>query len=220
MRSTSNPDSIGETSLPKECTNVEPATSTVAASFPFELIETILLNLPIRDIVVAAANVPDFWRKVIENSKGIWKRLAKDPSIDARRLAQVGTVFEVGISTPLSFKYTLRNGILFVHRTADGAEAYIFAPVSEKKPLCVIDPSRTTTEYTKNHRFGYGYMDLFDFDGMLVCSAQVSTNKKDVMWLYLTTIHGAAEEQVQPARKKLKTSGLRWDGDSEVMARV
>ncbi|KAK3720853.1 hypothetical protein LTR37_003516 [Vermiconidia calcicola] len=221
MSSTQNRYAGGDTHLRKGGTNIEPATSTVAASFPFELIETILLNLSITDIVVVAANVPKFWRKVIENSKEIWKRLAtRYPPVDAHRLVQAKGDMEAGISTPLSFRYTVRNSILFVHRTAAGAEAYIFAPVSDKKPLCVIDPSRTTAEYTKTHRFGYGYMELFDFDGMLVCSVQVSTNKKDIMWLYLTTIYGAAEKQDQPARKRLKTSGLRWDGDSEVMARV
>ena len=87
----------------------------------------------------------------------------------------------------------------------DGSEAFIFAPISEDKTLSVLDPTRSLVEYTKGSRFGYGYMDLFDCEGRLVCSPQVTTNK-NLLWEYISTFHGSGGSK-EYEKKKVKVDG-------------
>ena len=128
-------------------------TFSVASSFPFELVEAILRYVPVPDLMVAAANVPKFWREVIENSKKIWKRIARyspqdDGSIDRKgRKRAASLAFSSGNPhLPWNFNYPLLNGILYVHRRTDGAEGFIFAPISEKQTLRVLDPGSKTAK--------------------------------------------------------------------------
>ena len=161
--------------------------------------------------MIAAANVPSFWREVIGNSKEIWRSLIRYPFEDGNSLVNrnankrlASEAFGYDTQKVWTFKYTLTNGILFVHRNTDGAEGFIFAPISEKLPLRVIEPDTKMVNYNMNRRFGYGYIDLRDFEGSLVCSKRISDNVKDVMWRYLRALHGNPEEEKSDSQRRPK----------------
>lgn len=169
-----------------------------SSAFPCEIVDAIVEYLTVPELLIFAGNAPTFWRQVIENSSPIWKRIAAypwleypKPKVDLRRTRSG----QASSFAPWNFKYPLANGMLFVHRTECGTEAFLFAPLSEQATLRVLDPSKTTAKYNTQTRFGYGYIDLYDFDGNLVCSKQVSQNTKDAMWQYLTTFHGDEEKK-------------------------
>ena len=194
----------------EENKNVNKSAESVSSSFPFELVETVLAQLSVPDLMVAAANVPKFWRDVIENSKEVWTSIArysiKDTQIPTKkgRKRSAYTPFGPRNGAPWTFNYTFSNGILYAVRRSDGVEGFIFAPISEKLTLCVLDPKRKTAKYSVNSRFGYGFIDLYDFEGRLVCSKQVTQNDKDVMQRYLSTFNvdvGATVDAMYEARK-------------------
>ena len=219
---------------------------SIASTLPFELVEHILLETGVSDLLMAAAHVPRFWHEVIEQSTGIRSMVTEEFACQIprahrpnpnRMMAPVARCLTRDMRW--MFRSYLTDGALYVDRRCKGrAEEFLFVSAAEERPLCLINPARTIAKYHVSGRFGQGFIECFDFDGELVCSKQVSRKDwpqphMDHLWTYLSRldpvletnakVDAKADADAKAATRKVslrrKLGGLRYDGDSEVMAR-
>ena len=110
--------------------------------------------------------------------------------------------------------------------------------MSGELPLRVLNPTTKTAMYSHDARFNYGFMDVFDMEGRLVCSFLVLEDYKDAMQQYLSNSYGTegrkvdetyelrqarkarADPEEHHRTKKARRDEIRWDGDSKIMARA
>lgn len=221
MQTTQRSQQPGESDLNKDNDGNGNKAASIASSYPFELVELVLLHLSVPDLLIAAANLPKFWREVIPNSKEIWKRIARypinEPKTPTKKSIQLGAcaTFLADNDHPWMFKYLFSKGMLYVVRRCDGVEGFIFAPFSEKLTLRVADPATKIATYGLNMRHGYGFIDLFDLDGRMICSKLVTDNWKDTLQKYLSTFYGDEAAVVDALYKVRKARTEKMDVNRE-----
>jgi hypothetical protein len=185
------------TKTPHHSTN--PASTILipaAANMPYELVEKILKELDILSIIAAAPYVPEFWRKIIQNSPYVLRLLARDEENVWHSNCKCGPC-KRGSNTPTrdddsKFSYVAREGILYVHRSAKTkTESMIFIPMLEEKTLAVIDAAKTRVV----EREGGGvfersrlFFEVWSMEGEIVCSIDVVKAKR-MMNEYVRTFY-------------------------------
>lgn len=152
---------------------------SLAASFPFELVETILLQLTVPELLTAAPNVPSFWRRVVERSKNIGQKLRGYQSID-------GLISIVKVLNSETFDYQLPNGMLFVHRDSLGNESIVFPPKADRTKLKVLKTSLRTPHQPSDLQNERCSHTIHDFEGNVFCTKVWLTDGRVVFWRYVS----------------------------------
>ena len=157
--------------------------SSVAASSPFELVEAILLQLTVPELLIAAANVPRYWRSMIETNPNIVQKLHRYPYLD-------GSLSIMTVVHSTTFSYPIRNGTLFLHRDRLGNEGIVFASRADKLTIKVLK-TREKIPFqplgVHSERFSY---KIYNFDGKLMCTRVWSTDGRSVLWQYVAARTG------------------------------
>lgn len=151
--------------------------SSVAGSLPFELVETILLQLDVPEMLLAAAHLPNFWRSVIENSTYIGQKLRQYGYLDG-----TNSIMQALLST--TFKYSLPGGMLFVHCDILGNEGLVLASPTDRTGLKVLTPRGKVQRLPGTGRNGRASIKLFDFEGQLLCTKKFVSDGRFVLWQY------------------------------------
>lgn len=131
-----------------------PARPSVAAPFPYELVEEILIQIPLLDLVVISSHLPPFWRAVFESSKELTRFLAKTRSLPG---------LKTSVWTPQNEHLVLRckvnGGVLLTCRHVDtGDEGFIFIKDATRRRgprTIILDPAGKITQCVTHPRFVY-----------------------------------------------------------------
>ncbi len=143
------------------------ATSTIA-SFPFELVENIILNLKITDILHIAAHIPAYWRSVIASSSAIAEHIANEHPL-------ILQFADVGIHNDLFYGLritTIDGGALILLPEEDENKVGIVLKSSgSDHSVSIVDLDATIESYSlrvSGWRILWTVTKLFDFEGEAV----------------------------------------------------
>lgn len=104
-----------------------------------------------------------------------------------------------------AIKYVLPNiGTLYIRRrqprkgpslTANTtpSEGFFFVPTASPSTIRILDPAPKNIKYTPGPRFGHGFVDLRDCEGMLAFSKGISTGERDLLFKYVITFYGGED---------------------------
>lgn len=164
---------------------------SAASTFPYEVAEQILLQVPILDVLVAAAHLPPFWCDVIGNSKKISQQVSKLPIfrlsneyVPKNRVVAVSTCSYKPLKhdskkasrSKVAWTFGLKGsrGTLLVHRRADGGEALVVASVAPAGTLRVLSTTSDAPSTNQTRRVGYKFVGLYNRRRVLDFSKQLS----------------------------------------------
>ncbi|KAF2482241.1 hypothetical protein BDY17DRAFT_324537 [Neohortaea acidophila] len=201
---------------------------SVACSFPPELIEMIIHDIPILDLMSVAASMPSAWRAVIEGLKKIATRIrqyawdedndrrtttaTKTPQMPCRNYSFSGahplmpsSLVPVRAGQSCAFKYAVPNvGTLYIRRvqprkspaptiSTTPSEAFFLSLAVAPSTIRILDSATKNIKYTPGPRFGHGFVDLRDCEGMLAFSKGISTGERDLLFKYVVTFYGGED---------------------------
>ena len=122
---------------------------SVAASFPYELVETILMQIPLIDLIVISAHLPAFWRSVLQTSTKLSHFLTTTAS---KRRSIFPWLPPYDEDTALRCK--VNEGVLLMcRRSRSGDEGFLLIKDSATGPLLTtLDPTSKTVKYIETPR--------------------------------------------------------------------